>query len=77
MWLANCRGGHRPPLQKKLFAGRSAEFCGVDRDVRFHVFDLGGVSSVKPGELIFERELDATNIPVIGIVDLDRRASDR
>src|SRR5260370_39538257 len=54
----------------------SAEFRGLDGNVCLYFLQLSGVSAVQPGEFAFKRELNAADVPVIGVVDLRRHAAD-
>src|SRR5262245_61668676 len=69
---------HRPVDESlRLFRSWSAEFCRVDRDICLNLAEFRRVSTVEPGELVFEGELDASDIAVVGVVDLRRHAANR
>src|SRR6185369_14177127 len=53
-----------------------AELRGVNRYVNLHVAELEGISAIQPGERVFERELDAVDVAIVGVVHLCRNAAD-
>src|SRR5262249_43816201 len=62
--------------RRGLLGGRLAEFRRVNRDVRFDLGQLGCIPAVEPAESVFEGELDAVDVTVVGEVDLGRHTAD-
>src|SRR5579872_5843085 len=54
----------------------SAEYSGIDRDIRLHLGQLKTVPSIQPREGELERELNAAHGAVIVVIDLGRNAAD-
>src|SRR6516165_10218511 len=58
-----CKSAKRNPLW-------STEFRRFDCHVCLYFLQLSCIAAVQPGELVLERELDAADVAVVGVVDL-------
>src|SRR6516225_1971594 len=63
IWKTECRFAKRNPLW-------STEFRRFDCHVCLYFLQLSCIAAVQPGELVLERELDAADVAVVGVVDL-------